>query len=147
MIWLIAFVFFLLVFFWAMIFCGDSCGETIGGLSVLGMMFFGIVSLVVAVDGVTMDRDLIKQKAKIEALEAEVARIKNAYYQEDQKLGLANFKQSKELSEYLKEIARLKADYNSKLAAAQYDRHHLKMKIWGKGMFISSVVDSLKPLK
>lgn len=149
MLWIILFIISIAIMIKIMIKgCGRSYScEDLFILSIIGAVAFGITSLFIVPDGLTAPRQLATEKAQILALESEVDRIKNAYYKEDQQLGLANIKQSKELSKYIEKIAILKAHYNSKLTAFQYDRHHFSMWLIYRGAFISSAVDTFKPME
>ena len=117
------------------------------GVMVLGIMIFAIPIIL----GISVYPNLVGNQAKALALKSEIETMRSAHYSEvplGNLIGgsLDNFRQSTILSEYIREYARLKADYNSALMSARV-RKELKIYQWlGQGVFISKRIYELEKL-
>ena len=103
----------------------------------------------VTIEGFMVYPALMGQKAKIEVLQENIEIVRAAYYKERQSEGaivngsLTNMWQSSNLSDYLVELSKEKAKYNSKLTIAKLYRNNLVYVLWWKGFSISKKVKEL----
>ena len=101
--------------------------------------------------GVRVYPELITLKNKVEAIYSEIDTIKNACYKNEQRSSLIagsldNYKQSTNLSQYIKQYAELKAKYNSSLKYYQTIKEMWIYKLFGHAIFISNRIYNLEEL-
>jgi len=119
----------------------------------LGIVVLILVNAVGGVihSGTIVYPNLISLKSKVESLYSEMNTIKNAYYESNQKGfliagSLDNYKQSTNLSQYIKQCAELKAKYNSSLKYYQTIKKIWIYKLFGYAIFISNRIYNLEEL-
>lgn len=126
-------------------------------IGVLTVFIAGGISGMCIVNGLTIAPQLIGDKMEVLTLKSEISRIEHAYYPEgNKKAGLLvnklvegsieNFKQSTNLSNYIKDYAVKKAQYNSKLARIKFMKKSSAYFWFAHGMFISKEVLNMTPI-
>jgi len=121
------------------------------GLTILTLAICILILSLTIFHGVKVYPELISLKSKAEVIYSEVDTIKNAYYKNEQKSSLIagsldNYKQSTNLSQYIKQYAELKAEYNSSLKYYQTIKKMWTYKLFGHAIFISNRIYDLKEL-
>jgi len=99
-----------------------------------------------AVEAINIYKELVALKQQIVALEHNVDRIRTAIYQENNNSAFdsKNFKQSTNLSNYLRKVAELKGEYNYKLRKAYFHRHYWLYYWFWDGFLIPSAIDTMQ---
>ena len=119
-----------------------------GGFIFCSICIFGFITMY----GFFVYPNTIGEQKQIQVLESKVEDVREAYYKETSSLNpsplingsLTNAQQSTILSEYIKKIAELKADYASSVLKLQYYRSRLLYKLFWIGWFIPKEINNLK---
>lgn len=108
-------------------------------------LFFGII-----ITGISTYPRLVSQREKALALKSEIETIRGARYDVSSGFlvggSLDNIQQSKVLAEYIKEYAKIKANYNAELERAKIRKRLRVFKVFGTGLYISKEVLKLEKL-
>ena len=120
-------------------------------LSIIIVVINFMITPVIIIEGISTYPDLIKQFQKVKTLRQRINDIKNAVYPEQSgKLiagSLTNLQQSSKLSDYLRHIAEIEAEYNALLAKAQFYKRDYMWLLFGHGFFISNKVFQLSKIE
>lgn len=150
MIWILLFVVFLVVTIIS-VYNGWE-GQSI--LYSLCCIFSLIYSFFVVFEGISDFAYLQSRKIKIETLMNGTKSVRNAYYKQNYHSknniingSLDNMKQSTNLSKYVSDVNKEKANFNYRLIRSQISESNIIYIIFTSGLFISDKVQDIKPFK
>jgi len=148
MIWIILFL-ISVVFFLSCVSKGDNSNGVVG---LFFSLIFGSINLVILIAGIRVYPDLKGRLMEIKTLQSKVNDIRSAYYKEAEisknaiiSGDIANFRQSTNLSEFLKTLAEKEARYNETLTRVKIEKEFFIYRFLGRGLFISKKIYELKP--
>jgi len=129
----------------------NSHGESMYVWGVVIAIFSFVFAIVSLFSGIFCNVQLVGKRTEVISLKQNIETVREAYYLNDTKNhsklingSLDNMAQSTALSNYIKEYATKKADYNRRLAEVQLRKTHA-LYIWvTDGMFIPRNVLKLK---
>jgi hypothetical protein len=157
MIWIIALVVCVITAFLGYIILikildNEGFGVTVMGVFITSAIIFFILAIsLLFADGLTDYPSLLSQYQEIQTLNAHKDEVRNAYYKEAKNgamIGdLANMQQSSNLSEYVSDIAKKTALYNSMLVKHKLYKTDFFYKLWWKGIYIDSKILELQEIK
>jgi len=129
----------------------SNLAEIIFILSGIMILIFMLTIGSIVYSGIAIYPNLVSLKNKAKSIYSEINTIKNAYYENGQRISLIagsldNYKQSTNLSQYIKQYAELKAKYNSSLKYYQTIKEMWIYKLFGHAIFISNRIYNLEEL-
>jgi hypothetical protein len=124
--------------------------ENIWGTSALSLFIFGCLTIIMVMSGGTDYPNYLQAQKKIQVLEKGIEDIRNASYKNKESSNiiisgnLENFKQSSNLSEYIRMVNEQKAKYSSYIFNSQYYEKSLMCNIFADGFFIDKRIHEIK---
>lgn len=131
----------------------DDCRSNWFAMGIILAIIGGLISLFVICFGVSTYPDLLAKRAEVYYLEKSIVAVREAYYKTEScenaivSGSLDNLSQGSKLAEYIIEVSKSKAKYNSDLVMARKIRELISCAIFGEGMFISDKILELEELE
>jgi len=148
MFWLI---FFILVAIGLFIVCKFEEELDAPAEAVPALFFLVVISLIVNIalisKGVMTYPGLVSLRTEVKTLGENIEKVKSSLIKTETKIDLPNLQLATRIADYIKEYARKKAEYNSKLKYYQTIRR-IRVYLWfSYAMYISKKIYELEPLK
>lgn len=121
---------------------------------IIGILGFGFLSIACILSGIGTYPSLVGERVEIMSIKSEIETVRNAYYKEANisnnvliNGSLDNMKQSKELSNYIRDYSYKKGKYNKSLITVKTRMSVTLYIIFGNRVFLDKRILELKPIE